>query len=70
MIEEVEDDGALDVGMFSAGGGNMALNTTVYQAWEEENRKMLADKSVAEAEAKTRVREEAESEVLTRHSSQ
>lgn len=62
MVEEVEDDGALDVGMFSAGGGNMALNTTVYQAWEEENRKVLADKSVAEAEAKTRVREEAEAE--------
>ena len=63
MVEEVEDDGALDVGMFSAGGGNLALNTSIYQAWEEENRTTLADKSVAEAEAKTRVREDAEAVV-------
>lgn len=62
MVEDVEDDGALDVGMFSAGGGNLALNTSIYQAWESENRQALAEKTVKEAETKSRVREEAESE--------
>mmetsp|Transcript_7738 Transcript_7738/g.28537 ORF Transcript_7738/g.28537 Transcript_7738/m.28537 type:complete len:210 (-) Transcript_7738:161-790(-) len=60
--EAEEEDGALDAGMFSAGGGNVTLQTGAYRAWEEENRKYLSDKSVREAELKTKVREEAEGE--------